>query len=364
MKQSKVYFISVKDGEDKISINSKLQILIDKAKPFKDIKKDSLVALKLHFGEEENTGYVNPFYIATIVKEIKNRQAKVFLTDTNALYKGSRTNTIDHLHLAYRHGFTPEKVSAPVVIADGIKSDEDQESQVKGDYIKKAYIASAIRKSDDLVIVSHFKGHMVTGFGGAIKNLGMGCASRRGKLIQHGGVAPFVNEQKCVACGACIDVCPVDAVEPFSKTFKPGQKAKINPKICIGCASCIAVCPVAAVDVQWEKGISTINKKMVEYAKAAIKDKEDNCVYFNFAMKITKECDCLAKDDPKVVGDIGIFASFDPVAIDQACADKVNEAAGKDILKELHPDHDWRKQLEHAEKIKLGSCVYELVKIQ
>ncbi|MFH1655043.1 MAG: DUF362 domain-containing protein [Candidatus Omnitrophota bacterium] len=361
MKQSKVYFVPTKDGEDLEHINSKLQALIDKIKPFKVIKKDSLVALKLHFGEEENTGYVNPSYITTIVKEIKNRQAKVFLTDTNALYKGSRTNTIDHLDLAYRHGFTPDKIGAPVVIADGIKSDEDQEVRVKGDFIKTAYIASAVRKANRIVVVSHFKGHMVTGFGGAIKNLGMGCASRRGKLVQHGGIAPLVNAKKCVACGACIENCPVDAISPQNRDFAAGVKAVINPKICIGCASCIAVCPVSAVDVQWGKGVSTINEKMVEYAKAVIQDKEDNCIYFNFAIKITKECDCLAKDDPNIVADIGIFASFDPVAIDQACADKVNEVAGRDILRELHPDAHWRKQLEHAEKIGLGNTVYELI---
>jgi uncharacterized Fe-S center protein len=312
----------------------------------------------MHFGEEENVGYVNPSYIATIVKAIKKMQARVFLTDTNALYKGSRTNTVEHLDLAYRHGFTPQNVGAPAVIADGIKSDEDQQVKIKGDFIKTAYVASGIRKADSLVVVSHFKGHIVSGFGGAIKNLGMGCASRRGKLIQHGGIAPVVYAQKCVSCGACIEKCPVEAIQYVER------KAKINPKICIGCAGCIAACPVAAIDVQWEKGADVLQEKMVEYAKAAVKDKEDDCVYLNFAIKITKECDCLAKDDPKVVSDIGIFLSFDPVAIDAASADKVNEAAGKDIIKELHPDRDWRRQLVHAEKIKLGSCVYELVKIQ
>jgi len=368
MNQSKVYFIPVKDGEDLNSINSKLKALIDKIKPFKDIKKDSLVAIKTHFGEEENKGFIDPKLLATIVKAIKKKQARVFLTDTNALYKGSRTNTIDHLDLAYRHGFIPDKIGAPVVIAGGLRSDEDKEVEVNEDFIKTAFVASGIRKADSLVVTSHFKGHIMTGFGGAIKNLGMGCASRRGKLVQHGGIAPFVNQQKCVACGACIEICPVEAIkyaDPDAGGTRAGasKKAKINPKICIGCASCIAVCAVSAIDVEWGKGASTINDKIVEYAKAAVKDKEDNCIYFNFAIKITKECDCLAKDDPKVVADIGIFASFDPVAVDQACADKVNEVAGKDILKELHPDRDWKKQLEHAEKIGLGNTIYELINV-
>lgn len=358
MKQSKVYFLPLKDGESLDNINKKLLSLIDKTDPFRIINENNLVAIKLHFGEEENVGHVSPDFVSSIVKAIKKRQAKVFLTDTNALYKGSRTNTVDHLGLAYRHGFTPDKVGAPVVIADGIKSDEDIEIDIKGDYVKTAYVASAVVKADSVVAVSHFKGHIMTGFGGAMKNLGMGCASRRGKLVQHGGVAPVVTTEKCVSCGACIKICPVEAIKFVSK------KAKINPKICIGCASCIAVCPVAAIDVDWPKGADTIQEKMVEYALAAIKDKKDKCVYFNFAIKITKECDCLAKDDPKICPDAGIFLSTDPVAIDQACADKVNAISAKDIFKEQHPERDWNKQLEHAQKIGLGNRVYELVEIK
>jgi len=358
MQQSKVFFVSTKDGENANQINNKLAKLIASFKPFQKIKKDKLVAIKLHFGEEENTGFVNPDFVKTIVGEIRKQSARVFLTDTNALYKGSRTNTIDHLGLAYRHGFIPDKVGAPVIIADGVKSDEDQEVKINGDLIKTAYVATAISKSDAIVAISHFKGHIMTGFGGAIKNLGMGCASRRGKLAQHGGIAPVVWEQKCVACGACIENCPVDAIQYVDK------KAKINPKICIGCASCIAICPVGAIDVAWAKGADTIQQKIAEYAKATVRGKEDNQIYFNFAVKITKECDCLAKDDPKICSDIGIFASFDPVAIDQACVDKINGVSGGDIFRQQHPDRDWHKQLEHAEKIGLGNRVYEFIEVR
>lgn len=358
MQQSKVFFISVNDGENLSQINNKLAKLIASFKPFQKIKKDNLTACKLHFGEEENAGFVKPGFVKTIVGEIKKQNSRVFLTDTNALYKGSRTNTIDHLGLAYRHGFTPDKVNAPVIIADGVKNDEDQEVKVNGDLIKTAYIATAISKADTIVAISHFKGHIMTGFGGAIKNLGMGCASRRGKLVQHGGIAPVIWEQKCVACGACIENCPVEAIKYVDK------KAKINPKICIGCASCIAICPVGAIDVAWDKGADTIQQKIVEYAKATISGKEDSQIYFNFAIKITKECDCLAKDDPKICPDIGIFASFDPVAIDQACVDKVNGINGRDIFREQHPERDWHKQLEHAENIGLGNRVYELEEVK
>lgn len=369
MQQSKVFFVSVNDSESLSQINNKLAKLIVSFKPFQKIKKDILVACKLHFGEEENAGYVNPVFVNTITKELKKQSSRVFLTDTNALYKGSRTNTIDHLNLAYRHGFTPEKVGVPVIIADGVKNDEDQEVEVNGDLIKTAYVANAICKADAIVAISHFKGHIMTGFGGAIKNLGMGCASRRGKLVQHGGIAPVVLAEKCVACSACIENCPVEAikyVDPDAGGIRvgAGKKAKINPKICIGCASCIAICPVGAIDVEWGRGADNIQEKIAEYAKATIKGKEDRQIYFNFAIKITKECDCLAKDDPKICPDVGIFASFDPVAIDQACVDKVNGVSGKDIFLEQHPERDWHKQLEHAEKIGLGNRVYELVEVK
>jgi len=234
----------VKDGEGIKQINTKLKISLDKVQLFGKIKKDAYVAIKMHFGEEGNAGYVNPLYLATIVKELKKRKARVFLTDTNTLYKGSRTNAIEHLDLAYRHGFTPDKVNAPVIIADGLKGDDYDEVKIKGDFVKTAYIASVIHKAESLVAVSHFKGHLMTGFGGAIKNLGMGCAARRGKLIQHGGISPFVREEKCIACGRCIEVCPVSAI----KLIK--DKTVIDSKICIGCASCIGVCFSRAIDLE------------------------------------------------------------------------------------------------------------------
>lgn len=358
MQQSKVFFVSISDADSISQRNDKLSRLIAAVKPFSKIKKDKLVAIKLHFGEEENTGFVNPVFVKTIVNDIKKHSSRVFLTDTNALYKGSRTNTIDHLGLAYRHGFVPDKVGSPVVIADGVKSDEDQQIEINGDLIKTAYIATAISKADAIVALSHFKGHIMTGFGGAIKNLGMGCASRRGKLVQHGGIAPIVMAERCIACGACIENCPVEAIKYVDK------KAKISPKICIGCASCIAICPVAAIEVEWARGADTIQQKITEYALATIKGKEDSQIYFNFAVKITKECDCLAKDDPKICPDIGIFASFDPVAIDQACVDKIIAVSGKDIFMEQHPGRDWNKQLQHAEKIGLGNRIYELEEIR
>ncbi|MFC1703811.1 DUF362 domain-containing protein [Candidatus Omnitrophota bacterium] len=357
MNKSTAYYISVKDSDAFQQVNVKLGRLLAKVKPFDSFKDGSLVAIKLHFGEEGNAGFVSPKHIGTLVNALYKKGGKAFLTDTNALYKGKRTNATEHLRLAYEHGFIPENVAAPVIIADGLKGDEYREVKLQRGALKIAYVASAIHKADALVVVSHFKGHIMTGFGGALKNLGMGCAARRGKLVQHGGVAPIVVQEKCIACQRCVEVCPVSAIAMVT------EKAKIDPKICIGCASCIAVCPVAAIDLEWLKGAEVISKRVAEYASAAVDGKKETCVYINFATKITKECDCLAKDDPKICPDIGIFMSTDPVAIDQACVDAVNKVSGKDLFREQHPGPDWQIQLSHAQEMGLGSCDYELIEV-
>jgi hypothetical protein len=224
-------------------------------------------------------------------------------------------------------------------------------------FIKKASVLKLYKEADVLISVGHFKGHMMTGFGGALKNIGMGCASREGKLAQHSGVSPTVYIKKCTGCGSCEKVCPVNAISIVEK------KSVIDKKTCIGCASCIAACPYGAMDVNWGSGAGTMVEKMVEYTKAVLDGRKKNA-YVNFALKITAECDCMAKDDPRLIPDVGIFASSDPVSVDQATYDVVFKKAGnKDIFKIAHPSCDSQKQLVYAEKLGLGSRAYELVEI-
>lgn len=351
--KSKVYFIRINDSDNMDIIKVKLSYLLDESKLMDFICPDDKVAVKLHFGEEANTGFVRPEYVRKVIDRIINRRAAATLVDTNTLYRGRRTDTEEHIKIALEHGFTQEVAGAKIEIIEG-----SRDVKLNGEFIKAAKIGAGFSKFNVMVGIAHFKGHMMTGFGGALKNIGMGCASPEGKLAQHSDIAPFVRIDACIGCEACLAVCPVHAISIIN------GKAHIDNEKCIGCASCMVSCLQEAIDVAWEKGGINIQEKMVEYAKAILEDKQKKFIFINFAVKITKECDCLAKDDPKISPDIGILASLDPVSIDKAVLDLVIETCGKDIFKEVHPDRDGFKQLEHGFKIGIGNLEYDLIKIK
>ncbi|MCM8792013.1 MAG: DUF362 domain-containing protein [Candidatus Omnitrophica bacterium] len=355
--KSKVYFIKVKDGESVSVISDKLRILLEESKVLDFIKKDNFIVIKTHFGEEGNRGFVRAEYVKVIVEEILKKETKAVISDTNTLYRGRRTNTIEHLGLAKEHGFYKEKLGIEVVIPDDTKKENTLEIEINKRFVKTAKVARLFLENDGLVIISHFKGHLMTGFGGALKNIGMGCATRQGKLAQHSDISPVVYKNKCVGCARCVEVCPAGAIRIIEK------ESFIDNNKCIGCASCISVCSFSAIDVAWEKGANTINEKMVEYAFAIIKNKKERLAFLNFLIKITKECDCIANDDPPVCSDIGILASWDPVAIDKAGFDLVNHTCGRNIFKELHPKRDALRQLRYAVRLGLGSLDYELMEL-
>ena len=354
--KSRVYFIPVSNSDNQQVINQKLKRLIDESQVLDFIRQKDQVALKLHFGEEGNTGFVRPEHVRVVSDAALGRGASIFLSDTNTLYRGRRLNSKDHLSLAYEHGFTKEITNADVIIPDDTQEENIATVEINQKFVKSAKVARIFMDADALIAVSHFKGHILTSFGGALKNVGMGCATRQGKLAQHCNVAPVVHTERCIGCGECEIICPVKAIKLVDK------KSVVDVTKCIGCASCLAVCPTMAMFIDFNAG-GQVQNKMVEYCLAVLKDKQKKSGFLSFAIKINKECDCWGMENPRIAPDVGILASNDPVSIDQASFDLVNQACGKDIFKDAHPDQDGFRQLRYAQSIGLGSLDYELIKL-
>ena len=354
--KSKVYFIAIDKKDDLQAINQKLEKLLAQSALFGFIKKDDAVVVKVHFGEEGNTGFVVPKHLRVICDDIANRGATACLSDANTLYRGRRLNSGDHLKLAQEHGFTKDVTGVEVVIPDDTQEKNVIDVLINQKFIQHAKLARIFVDAKSLVVVSHFKGHILTGFGGALKNVGMGCASRAGKLAQHCDVAPVVHAERCIGCGECEKICPVKAIHLENK------KSIVDVKKCIGCASCLGVCPTMAMFIDFAAG-DKVQNKMAEYSLAVLRNKKGKVGFINFANKINKECDCWGMENPRIAPDVGIFASLDPVSIDKACFDLVNHACGKDIFKATHPEQDGLKQLQYAQSIGLGNLDYELIKV-
>jgi uncharacterized protein len=354
--KSRVYFIAV-DSKDSVKlVNQKLARLLEVSGVLKCVQGIDKVIFKLHFGEEGNTGFIDPEHIRVISDAAQAQGPRVFLADTNTLYRGKRLNSKDHLKLAYEHGFTKKVTNADLIIPDDLKDDEVANVEVNQKFIKQAKVARIFVDAESLIAVSHFKGHILTGFGGTLKNLGMGCATRSGKLAQHCNAAPVVHSQRCVGCGECAIVCPVKAIKLVDK------KSTVDTLKCIGCASCLAACPTMAMFIDFNAS-TQVQLKMVEYCLAVLQNKRNHCGFINFATKINKECDCWGADNPRIAEDVGILASNDPVSTDQASFDLVKQACGKDIFREVHPDQDGSQQLGYAQEIGLGSRDYELIRL-
>lgn len=367
--KSNVYFIDLR-ATAKENLVAKLARLLDTAGLSQTIKQRDLVAVKLHFGEQGNTAFIRPVFIRKIVESIKNIGAVPFLTDANTLYAGTRSDSVHHLSTAIQNGFAYAVVDAPIVIADGLRGKSETAVTVNQKNFKKVYIGSDIMEADALISVAHFKGHELSGFGGAIKNVGMGCASRRGKLAQHSTVAPEVIEEKCVGCGDCMEHCSQNALS-LEK-----EKAVLDAKKCIGCGECIIICPNDAIQIQWNQDIPVFLENMVEYTMGVLKNKADKTLFVNFITDISPACDCYGHNDAPIVRNIGIVASTDPVAIDQASVDLVNREQalpescltkniekGEDKFKGIYPNVDWTIQLDYAQSLGLGSRNYNLNKI-
>lgn len=366
---SKVYFTDLRTTPNR-NLLDKVVDLMNRSKIDKKIRNNDLVAIKVHFGELGNTSYLRPVFLRSIARRLKEAGGKPFLTDTNTLYTGSRSDTVSHLTTAIHNGFDYSCVECPLVIADGLRGTSGARIPIAGEVLKEVHIAKEIADADALVAITHFKAHELSGFGGTLKNLGMGCATREGKLVQHSTVAPKVNPEICKGCKLCQGYCPRGAITVTSR------KASISGDKCIGCGECILICPFRAIKIQWNESPDIFQKKMMEYALGVLKGKAKKSLFINFVIQVSPACDCYPNSDAPIVRDIGILASDDPVAVDAASSDMVNNevslpstaikhtlAKGEDKWHALFPQIDWNIQLDHAEKLGLGTRKYTLTKI-
>lgn len=369
MEPSKVNFTNLRT-HNSVSLPEKLKRLIKKAGIGTIDFDKKYVAIKIHFGEPGNLAYLRPNYAKAVADVVKELGGKPFLTDCNTLYVGGRKNALDHLESAYENGFSPFSTGCHVIIADGLKGTDEALVPVEGgEYVKEAKIGQAVMDADVFISLAHFKGHEATGFGGTLKNIGMGCGSRAGKMEQHSAGKPHVNQENCIGCRQCTKICAHDAITITDR------KASIDHNKCVGCGRCIGVCPRDAVEPASDESNDILNKKIAEYTKAVVQGRP--CFYINMVIDVSPYCDCHAENDAAIVPDVGFFASFDPVALDMACADAVNRQPvisnsvlgdhqhihEGDHFHKVSPDTDWIVAIEHAEKLGLGTREYEIVEV-
>ena len=315
--KSKVYFADFRAPSWRENLPQKLARLMMTA-GFGDIDMDGkYVAIKMHFGEPGNLAYLRPNWARAVVDLVKSHGGKPFLTDCNTLYVGGRKNALDHIESAYINGFTPYSTGCHILIADGLKGNDEVEVPVEGgEYVKSAKIGRAVMDADVFISLTHFKGHEQAGMGGALKNIGMGCGSRAGKMEQHNAGKPHVNHEYCVGCGMCTRICAHSALSVAER------KANIDHSRCVGCGRCIAICPRNAIQIDWDETVTNLNRKIAEYSKAVVDGRP--CFHISLVIDVSPNCDCHAENDAAIVPNVGLFASFDPVALDMACVDAVN----------------------------------------
>lgn len=375
-KASKVFFTSFRCKPDEGPVDKLKRLL--KAAGLDSIDMDGkFVAIKMHFGELGNLSFLRPNYARAVADVVKAAGGKPFLTDCNTLYPGSRKNAIEHLYCAWENGFTPLTVGCPVLIGDGLKGTDDVAVPVPGgEYVKEARIGRTIMDADVFISLTHFKGHEMTGFGGTIKNIGMGCGSRAGKKDQHCNGKAVIDPAVCRGCKRCLRECANDGL-----VFDAERRVMtVDADHCVGCGRCVGACNFDAISFAHNAAIKELNCRMAEYTKAVVCGRPN--FHISLVCDVSPTCDCHAGNDVPIIPDVGMFASFDPLALDQACVDAclkqtplpgtqlTDEMAGEhfcdhhDLFDNTNPNTEYRSCLAHAEKIGLGSRVYELVTVR
>lgn len=369
MSKSKVYFTNMR-ATASMNLLQKLHRLIDKAGMGKIDFEGKYTAIKIHFGETGNLAFLRPNYAKVVADYIKEKGGKPFLTDCNTLYVGTRANGLDHMDTAYTNGFSPFSTGCHVIIGDGVKGTDEVLVPINGEYVKQAKIGRAVMDADVFVTLSHFKGHEATGFGGALKNIGMGCGSRAGKKEMHASGKPKVEEAGCIGCGICVKNCAHNAITITNK------KAFINQNNCVGCGRCMGACPEQTIHTPDgdNEANDVLNRKIAEYSVAVCQGRPH--FHVSLVIDVSPYCDCHGENDVPIIPNIGMFASYDPIALDQACADACLKQpvmpgsrlaempqAHKDHFCNNHPTTNWETCLEHGEKLGLGTRKYELYEV-
>ncbi len=355
--EAKVFFVELEDGASPKLQAKAMGRLYEAAGVSSHISRRDLVAIKLHVGEKGNTTHVRPELVKELVRRVKGSRAFPFLTETSTLYTGQRENAVKHILLAHGHGFSIGRTGAPFIMADGLVGTAEAQVEVQGELHQSVRVAREVLAADALLAVSHATGHMGTGFAGTIKNLGMGLASRMGKMRQHSSIRPEVIAPKCKFCKKCHRWCPQKAIGE-----REGASYIVREE-CIGCGECLAVCRFDAIRYDWGIGSRGVQKAMAEHACGVVKDKPGKCFYFNVLLDMTKDCDCLGTPQQKILPDMGILGSEDPVAVDLAALDLTRERGGEDLSRLSYPGLDPMIQILHAEKLGMGTTRYTLVRV-
>ena len=372
MDKSKVFFTNLHTTPSS-NLLDKMERLIKRAGIESIDFKDQFVAIKIHFGEPGNLAYLRPNYAARLATLLRSWGAKPFLTDCNTLYSGRRANAVDHLQSAMENGYNPISAQCQVIIADGLKGTEYREIPLNGEYCKAPKIGSALANADIVISMTHFKGHEQAGFGGALKNLGMGGASVGGKLELHCNSQPKIETENCKGCNICVKHCAHNAIH-----LNQNHKAEIDYTKCVGCGQCVALCQHNAAVMGECDTSERLNYKIAEYTQAILKDKPH--FHISFIMNVSPECDCVESQQCRHYPRFGNTRIIRPGRFGQGLRRYGHRSTsnqwqlsdwkhphehleGADKFHLMHPDTNWQAGLEHAQKIGLGVMQYELITV-
>ncbi|MBN1423755.1 DUF362 domain-containing protein [Candidatus Fermentibacteria bacterium] len=350
---SDVWFIPA-TADDPQGCQERMRALLGASGILSRLGHGDLVGIKVHIGETRKRQFLGQELAAECASETHARGAHPFFTDTCVLYKSRRDDAVNHTILAHEHGYSVERAGAPFLVADGLLGTDEEPVAVPAVGPAPIAVAGMARRAHGVLVIAHATGHLATGFGGVIKSLGMGLAARKGKLAMHSVSKPFIRAKVCTACGECALWCPEDAITVT-------ERASIDQARCIGCGECLAVCRFGAVGFDWKASSQALQQKIAEHALAVVFGREARFGYVVIALRITKDCDCIEDPGPPLFGDIGLLASRDPVAIDQAALDLIKERTGRPLQEWGYRQIDPTVQLLHAEAIGLGSRAYRLI---